>query len=49
MMSPEQPKPSPSQASALQALSVSEIKEGIGWNMEKTQDLQQELGQRGIH
>ena len=40
------PEPCPFQASALQALSLSDIKEGIGWNVKQAEDLQQELAQR---
>ena len=45
-MNPEQPEPSPSKASALQALSLSDIEEGMGHNVERTQELQQELARR---
>ena len=45
-MNPEQPEPCPSQASALQALSLSDIELGIGHNVERAQELQQELVQR---
>ena len=38
---------SPSQASALQVLSLSDTEEGIGHNVERAQELQQQLGQRG--
>ena len=42
-MNPEQPEPSPFQASALQALSLSDIEEGMGHNVERDQELQQEI------
>ena len=45
-MSPQQLEPSPSQANALQTLSLSNIKEGIGHNVERAQELQQELTQQ---
>ena len=45
-MNPEQPEPSLYQASALQALSLSDIEEGLGHNVKRTQELQLELAQR---
>ena len=45
-MSPEQLEPSPSKASALQTLSLSIIKEGMGHNVERVKELQQELAQQ---
>ena len=46
-MNPEEPEPSPSQASALQALSLSNIEGGMGHNVNRVQELQQELAQQG--
>ena len=45
-MNPDQPEPCPSKASVLQALSLSDIKEGMGHNVERAQELKQELAQR---
>ena len=45
-MNPEQPKLSSSQASALQTLTMSKIEEGMGHNVKRAQELQQELAQR---
>ena len=45
-MNPEQPEPCPSQASAPQTLLVSDIEEGMGHNVKRVQELQQELVQR---
>ena len=42
-MNPEQLESSPSQASALQTLSLSNIKDGMRCNVESTQELQQEF------
>ena len=36
-MNPEQPECSPSQASALQALSLCDIEEGMGHNVKRSQ------------
>ena len=47
-MNPEQPEPHPSQASALQVLSLSDIEDGMGHNVARTQELQQELAQRRV-
>ena len=44
-MNAEQPEPSPSQASVLQTLSVSNIEEGRGHNVKRAQELQQKLAQ----
>ena len=43
------PEPSPSQANALQTLLVSNIEEGMGHNVRRTQELQQKLPQRKDH
>ena len=45
-MNPEQPEPSPSQASALQTLSQSNTEEVMGNNGKRAQGLQQELAQQ---
>ena len=39
-MDPEQPEPSPCQASALQVLSLSGIEEGMGHNVKRAQEFQ---------
>ena len=45
-MNPKQAKSSPSQARALQTLSLSNIEEGMGHNVKRFQELQQELPQQ---
>ena len=45
-MDPDQPGPSPFQASALQTLSFSNIEEAIRHNIERAQELLQDLAQR---
>ena len=45
-MSPQQSEPCPSQASTLQAPSLSDIEEEMGHNAERAEEVQQELAQR---
>ena len=45
-MNPEQAKPCPSQTSALQVLSLSDIEEGMEHNLKRAQELQQDLTQK---
>ena len=45
-MNPENAKMSPKHSSALQALALSNIKEGMGHNVTRAQGLQEELAQR---
>ena len=45
-MNPENAEMSPKHSSALQALALSNIKEGMGHNLTRAQGLQKELAQR---
>ena len=45
-MNPEQMELSPKQTSAIQALTLSDMVEGMGWNVVRAQGLQQDLVQR---
>ena len=45
-MNPKNAKMSPEHSSALQALALSNIKEGMGHNPTRAQELQEELAQR---
>ena len=45
-MNPENAEISPEHSSALQALALSNIKEGMGQNVTRDQELQEELDQR---
>ena len=45
-MNPESTELSPEQSSALQALALSNIEEGMGHNVTRAQGLQEELAQR---
>ena len=45
-MNPKQMELSPEQTSAFQTLTLSDMEEGMGQNVARTQELQQELAQK---